>query len=110
MSRKEVVLLVSRALAIIQFVTALLDTAHLPEWLVSLHHHESLIAAAGISDADVYWRSYDQVAIAFLLARIASLLVLTLVFWNCAPWFERLLLPKRETKDDLAGANRTVPS
>jgi hypothetical protein len=100
MSRKEAVLLVSRALAVIQFVTALLDITHLPEWLMSLHHHERLIEALGISNTDEYWRSYDQVGVAFLFARIAGLLVLTLVFWNCGPWFERVLLPKRSSQND----------
>jgi hypothetical protein len=110
MSKKEVVLLVSRALAVIQFVTALLEITYLPERLLSLHHHESLLASAGISDVEMYFRSYDQLLIGLLFARIACLLVLALVFWNCSPWFERLLLPKRETPDNPAGAENSQPS
>jgi hypothetical protein len=102
MSRKEAVLLVSRALAIIQFVTAVLDATYLPEWFVSLHRHERLIATVGISETHEFGRSYDQVGIAFLFGRIAILLTLTLVFWNCGPWFERALLPKRENEDGSA--------
>jgi hypothetical protein len=101
-SRKEAVLLVSRAVAIIQFVTAVLNITYLPEWFVSLHHHEGVIAALGVSERDEYLRSYDQVGIAFLFGRIAILLTLTLVFWNCGPWFERVLLPKRENQEDSA--------
>jgi len=59
MSRKEAVLLVSRALAAIQF------------------------------------KRYDELGIAFNLARIAGLMVFALIFWNCSPWLERFLLPTK---------------
>jgi hypothetical protein len=110
MSRKEAVILVSRALAIIQLVTAMLDITYLPEWFVSLHHHERLIEALGISNTEEYWRSYDQVGVGFLFARIAGLLVLTLIFWNCGPWFERILLPNRASRDDSTQVERSEQS
>jgi hypothetical protein len=91
MSRKEAVLLVSRALAIFQFVYALLEITYLPERLISLFGHAS---AAGSSGTDDYFRSYDSVGVAFLLVRIVIQLVLTVVFWNCGPWIERVLLPE----------------
>jgi hypothetical protein len=90
MSRKEAVLLVSRALAIFQFVYALLEITYLPERLISLFGHAS---AAGASGMDDYFGSYNRVGVVFLLVRIGIQLVLTVVFWNCGPWIERVLLP-----------------
>jgi len=40
-SKDEVVLLVSRAIAILQFITAMLEIAYLPERLLSLHHYQN---------------------------------------------------------------------
>ena len=39
MSREEAVLLMSRALACIQGITALLEAAYLPERFMTLHHY-----------------------------------------------------------------------
>jgi hypothetical protein len=96
MSRKEAVVLVSRALAVIQFITALLDISVLPERFISLHHYAHIFNSIGASETTTYYLTYDRVEIAFLFARIACLLTLTLVLWNCGPWVERLLLPKIE--------------
>jgi hypothetical protein len=99
MSRKEAVLLVSRALAVIQFITALLDISYLPERFISLNHHARLINTVGVSEVGNYYLNYDRVGTALLFGRIAGLLALTLVLWSCAPWVERLLLPKCEDQN-----------
>ena len=96
MSRKEAVLVVSRALAMIQLISALLEITTLPDRLVSLNHYTSRINASTALSSDYYFRSYDQVGIAFMWARIVCLLVFGFLFWNCGPWIERVLLPKRE--------------
>ena len=99
MSRKEAVLLVSRALAIIQFVTALLDISYLPERFISLYHHERVVSVLATAGTDTYFQTLDRVGMVFMLMRIAGLLILTVVFWNCGSWFERVLLPKQEIHD-----------
>ncbi len=99
MSRKEAVLLVSRALAIIQFVAALLDISYLPERFVSLSHYERIGSIVAATETDSYFQALGRVGIAFMLVRIAGLLVLAVIFWNCGPWFETVLLPKRDRKD-----------
>jgi hypothetical protein len=96
MSRKEAVLLVSRALAMIQLITAFVEIMTLPTWFVSLHHYTSRINASMATQSDYYFKSYDELSIAFLFARIAGLLFFAFIFWNCGPWIERVLLPKRE--------------
>jgi hypothetical protein len=95
MSRKEVVLLVSRALAAIQLISAFIEATTLPDRFVSLHHYSSLIDAGVGTQGAYYFKSYDEVSIAFNLARIAGLLIFALVFWNCGPWVERFLLPTK---------------
>lgn len=99
MSRKEAVLLVSRALAMIQLITAFIEVTVLPSCFVSLHHYTSRISASIATQSDYYFRSYDQIEIAFIFARIAGLLLFAFLFWNCGPWIERVLLSNRATDD-----------
>jgi site-specific recombinase len=100
MTRKEAVLLVSRALAIIQLITAFVEVTTLPTWFVSLHHYTSRINSSMAIPSDYYFKSYDQLGIAFDFARIAGLLLFAFLFWNCGPWIESMLLPKDEDKED----------
>ncbi len=102
MSRKEAVLLVSRALAMIQLISALMEITTLPGRLLSLNHYAGRIAASTGVPSDYYFRSLDQVGIAFMWARIAGLLLFAFLFWNCGSWIERILLPKREEQSPAA--------
>ena len=96
MSRREAVLLVSRTLAVIQLISAFLEITTLPDRLVSLHHYSDRISRGVATAGDLYLKSYDQIEIAFIFCRIAGLLFFAFVFWNCAPWVERILLPKQD--------------
>ncbi|MGD0106292.1 MAG: hypothetical protein ABSC06_19960 [Rhodopila sp.] len=96
MSRKEAVLLVSRALAMIQLICALMEVTYLPIRFMSLFHHTTRISLLGSSGYDDFWSGYYRTDIAFLLSRIIIYLVFAFVFWNCGPWIEHILLPKRE--------------
>ena len=97
MSRKEAVLLVSRALAVLQLIYALMELTNLPIRLMSLHHHTtSRVSVLAPSGYDDFWSGYYRVDIAFLVARIMIYLVFAFVFWNCGPWIERLLLPNSD--------------
>jgi hypothetical protein len=99
MSRKEAVLLVSRALAILQLIFALMELTYLPIRLISLNHHTTRVDVLGPSGYDDFWNGYYRVDIGFMFARIVIYLVFAFVFWNCGPWIERVLLPKREIHD-----------
>jgi hypothetical protein len=96
MSKKEVVLLVSRALAVIQFVTAIIDVTYLPEWFVSFAHHSARASLLSTIDYDSYLTNLDRVHLVFLLLRIAGEAIFGIVLWNCSPWVERHLLPDSE--------------
>lgn len=95
--------MVSRALACIQAVTALLEASYLPERLVSLHHYHLQLRSE-------YLTSYEQVQIAFYFGRIAFLLFLTFVFWNCGPRIAHFLLPERKNSPPTAKDAPAEPS
>ena len=87
MTKHEVVLLVSRTIAVIQCVTAMLEISYLPERFMALHHygrHSSWLAPD-------YLTSIYSLELSMLFFRIAGLLVLTWVFWKCGPWLRQLL-------------------
>jgi hypothetical protein len=94
-SRKEIVLLVCRALAAIQFISALLEMSYLPLRFFASYHRAALINATSDSSQNLYLRTYDQIEVLSLFARIAGLLILTVIFWNCGSWIERVFLPKQ---------------
>ena|SRR5271157_1709523 len=102
MSRKEAILLVSRALAMIQLICAFMELTYIPVRFISLLHHTNRISVLGSSGYDDFWSGYHRVDIAFLLARIIIYSVFAFLFWNCGPWIERVLLPKCEDQDKTA--------
>ena len=93
MSRREVVILVSRAIAIIQFISAVLNVSYLPDRLFSFLHYVGTVG--DILGANGYWATSYRIEIGFLFVRVIFLLVLTALFWNCGPWVESLLAPKK---------------
>jgi hypothetical protein len=96
MTRRETVLIVSRAVAVIQFVSAFLDITYLPERFMTLVHRTGEVNAAGTPPGAHYWVVYYQVEVWSLIVRIAGLLLMGILFWSCGPWVERILMPKRQ--------------
>lgn len=90
MSRKECVLLLSRAIAVLQLITAMMEMTYLPERLFSLHHYKARPDV--IAPLPDYLTTLYSTEVAFLCCRIAGLLVLTWVFWECGPKLARLFL------------------
>jgi len=99
MSRREIVVLVSRALACVQLITALLDVSYLPEKLFSFLHYVHQPDA--LDNGHRYFRMLDSISILTQLARIGILLVAFLIFWNCGDWIEQILLPAAEKPSEL---------
>jgi hypothetical protein len=97
MSRKEIVVLVSRALAIIQLISALLEVTYLPGRFMTLIHHGSRSDGGGD-----YYRTNYQVDIITFVFRIAGLLIIAIILWNCGPWVERMLTPRLQEGERLA--------
>jgi hypothetical protein len=89
MTRDEVVRLVSRALAAIQFITALLDITYLPERMLAVSRYGRVDPRLGLP----FLGLLERVEISSLLFRIAGLLTLAWLFWACGPKIMELLLP-----------------
>lgn len=91
MSRREIVLLVSRAIALLQITMALIDSfINLPEQALLLSQHIRLLnvfPGSHIPVLPIAW-----VPIIFTLLRIAALWFLAVLFWKCGPMIQGLLL------------------
>jgi hypothetical protein len=90
-SKEEVVRLVSRAIAVVQFITAMLEITYLPERLMSLHHYQR--SGGWLAAAPDYLATLYSTEVGMLFFRIAGLLILSWIFWQCGARIIRLLLP-----------------
>ncbi len=70
----------------IQFVSALEDITYLPSRMYSAHHY------SGIGTSSYLQTSYS-LDVGTLFLRIAGLLTLAWICWNCGTWVANLLLP-----------------
>jgi hypothetical protein len=90
MSRKDAVVLASRALALLLVLWALTDVSYLPEYVHSLIHHsnqESVLTPHG------YWFYYYLVRLASLLVRIVGYSIAARWLFKGGPRVEELFLP-----------------
>ena len=82
MSRKEIVLLVSRAFALLLISWAFVEVTYLPERLFALSHHLSQRSVLVVHD---YWSSYYIIVTAFLVLRMLAFFLAAALFWKCGP-------------------------
>jgi hypothetical protein len=97
MSRKEIVLLVSRAFALLLISWAFVDVTYLPERLFALSHH--LGQSSVLVVVHDYWRSYYLIVTVFLVLRILALFLAAALFWRCGPRTEALFSPQQENQE-----------
>ncbi len=96
MSRREIVLLVSRAISILQIISALIDVLTTLPLQSFLRYKEWLrFEAFPESHGGVAWPTLITV-----IARIAVTLVIALLFWNGGPTIERMLMPASTGHDE----------
>ena len=103
MSKREAVVLVSRALAVVEAVAAFIQISYFPGYLVSfLHYLEEVGLQATSASRELYahFLTTSSVELAFLVLRIGALLALTLLFWKCGPGVSNFLLPPCEGPQD----------
>lgn len=86
MPNDEMVLPVSRALALLLTIWTVVDLTYMPERLFALVHH------LGEQAAGHYWIDYYLVINVFACLRIVLLFVSALMFWNCGPRGRRVVL------------------
>ena len=69
MTKREAVVLASRALALYLICWALSDVTHLPQVVFSFRHHSSVLVTHD------YWWNYYRIELTFYLVRIVALFV-----------------------------------
>ena len=95
MSRKEMVLLVSRAFALLLISWAFVEVTYLPERLFTLTHH---LSQSSVLVAHDYWSSYYLIVTVFLVLRVLALFLAAALFWRCGPRAEALFSPQQENQ------------
>ena len=89
MSRKELVLMVSRGFALLLITWALLGVTYLPEQVFSIYHHTGQQSVLTDTHRD-YWGRYYLLGAAMHILRMIAELVAAVAFWRCGPRVERL--------------------
>jgi len=87
MSKKELVLLASRAFALLLIVWAASDVTYLPERLFEFLHY---VTRRSVLQQHDYLSSYYLLATALIVLRIIALFVAAAAFWKCGPRIEAL--------------------
>ena len=88
MSKKELVVLVSRAFALLLITWALVEVTYLPERVLALSHHISQTSVLATS-LD-YTTRYYLLLIIFNVVRMLALFFAALLFWRCGPRVEAI--------------------
>ena len=98
MSRREIVLLVSRAIAILTAIEALIHLSNLPYQVLIMARQYLRSLHGGPQN---YLVPEECTVIVLILVRVTGLLLIAALFWNCGPTIEHALLPKgtQETAD-----------
>jgi hypothetical protein len=97
MTRKDAVVLASRAFALYLIAWGLSDLTYVPQSLLSLRHHSSVLFT------NDYWWTYYSVALLFHVVRIAALFVTAGWLYRCGHRVEAFFLPSEES--DTVGRN-----
>jgi len=95
-SKKEIVLIVSRAFAVLLISWAFVEVTYLPERLSALSHH---LSQNSVSVAHDYWSSYYLIVTAFLVLRMLALFLAASLFWRCGPRVEVLFSPQQGNQE-----------
>ena len=88
MTRGEIVLLVSRAIAVLQLIEALFAAIFSLPPVILLSTRALTLP---VSESN---RLLQETQLWLLVARIAARFFIAWLFWNCGPFIERLLAPK----------------
>jgi hypothetical protein len=97
MSRKELVLLVSRAFALLLITWAFAELTYLPDRVLGLIHHVNERSALAPHD---YWSSYYSILTGFTVLRMVAFLFAATLFWKCGPSVEALFTPQHSNQNE----------
>jgi len=91
MSRRDAILLASRALAILLTVWALADVSYLPGSIYAFRHYSSVELTS--PTATLYYRHSNLISLSFHVTRIIGLSLMARWLYKGGPDIEELLLP-----------------
>jgi hypothetical protein len=88
LSKKELVVLVSRAFALLLITWALVEATYIPERVFALSHHmkQSSVLATSLD----YGSRYYLLLIVSNVVRMLALFFAATIFWRCGPQVEAL--------------------
>jgi hypothetical protein len=92
-SAKNVVTIVSRALAVYFLAWLLYDLTYLPSQMFSFLHYEVTQSASG---GTVYWRNYYLISLCFLVLRIVALFFAVQWLYRAGPRVQGYFLASAE--------------
>ena len=98
MSKRQVVLVASRAFALLMIVWGMVELTYLPERAFELFHH---IGQRSVLQVHDFVTNYYLMLIAFNVFRMITLFVTAALFWKCGPRIETFFAP-------LAGDQQTA--
>jgi hypothetical protein len=90
MTKKEGILLASRALSVYLLCWALSDMSYLPQYLLSIGHHSFALIG------HEYWSTYYFLGFAFHVVRIIALFAAASWFYHCGVRVEEFFFPSEE--------------
>jgi hypothetical protein len=82
MSKKELVLVASRAFALLLISWGTVEVTYLPQRLLTLSHHLSQRSVFHIYD---YWSTYYLIITVFNAVRMLGMFLAAALFWRCGP-------------------------
>jgi presenilin-like A22 family membrane protease len=96
MSKKEIVVLVSRAVAVYLTLWTLVEFTYLPSRIFSLAHHQGKVSVLATHN---YWWDVDVIGLVCHVVRILILGAAALTLFTSGPRFQTFLLPIREAAE-----------
>ncbi|MGO9865762.1 MAG: hypothetical protein ACLPLR_19325 [Terriglobales bacterium] len=93
MSKKEAILLVSRALALYLTTWALVEITYLPEHVFALSHFMRQRSVLAPRD---YSTNYYLIYTVFIVVRMLALFLAAALFWRCGPRVQKLFSPRQD--------------
>lgn len=102
MSKKELVLLVSRAFAMLLITWAFVELTYLPDRLLGLVHHLNERSVLAPHD---YWSNYYAILTALTVLRLLVFLIAAVLFWKCGPRVGTLFSSEQSNQSGSADGN-----
>ncbi len=99
MSRKELVLLVSRAFSLLLIILGFVEVTYLPARLLTFSHHLNQASVLATHDYHDYLTKFYLITGTFHVVRILGLFLAAALFWKCGPRVEALFSSQQDNRE-----------